>query len=135
MYSKVSPMLQKSKQLQKFLQKCESIVERTTWSGKTREPEKSTRKRPDQARPETVLKPTGRPDRAWSNLNSTWCNSQDILWQTRKTKDYLVLLLLLPTGFFKQSVEASENVHFPNHVCLPAHYVLLDTNVMGVVEF
>ena len=70
------------------------FLERATWSGKTREPEKSTRKRPDRARPETVLEPTGRPDRARSNLKSTWCNSPDILWQTGKPEEYLVLLLL-----------------------------------------
>ena len=71
-----------------------------TWSGKTREPEKSTRKRPDRARPESVLEPTGRPDRARSNLKITWCNSPDILWLTGKPEEYIVLLLLQPIGFF-----------------------------------
>ena len=61
-----------------------NFLERATWSGKTRKPEKSTRKRPDRARPETVLEPTGQPDRARSNLKITWCNLPDILWQTGK---------------------------------------------------
>ena len=71
-----------------------NIRERATWSGKTRKPEKSTRKRPDRARPESVLEPTGRPDRARSNLKITWCNSPDILWLTGKPEEYIVLLIL-----------------------------------------
>ena len=67
-----------------FLGNIQSKVKCPTWSRKIREPQKSTRKLPDRAPPETILELTGRPDRARSNLKNTWCNSPDILWQTGK---------------------------------------------------
>ena len=62
-------------------------LECATWSGKTQKPEKSTQKRLDRAQPETVLEPTGQPDRDRSNLKITWCNSPDILWLTAKPEE------------------------------------------------
>ena len=82
------------------------LVECPTWSGNTREPEKSTRNLPDRGPPETVLKPTGQPDRARSNLKNTWCNSPDILLNST----------FFAATLAQERVEACECVHFPNLV-------------------